>query len=126
MRALLRALRTAIFRVPPARLVKVTVWDARFKVIETIIADAELAAFGEIWSQKIEQPKETMTAYRYYLDLRHLRGSKYSTTRWLYDPSGLAKVLGIPFFGIRIPIYRIPSPDRFNQLLGIDPEPTYP
>jgi hypothetical protein len=119
-RLFMSAVSALMFRAPAPQLVKVTVWSAGFKVIKTIETDAELAAFAAVWSQKIALPRGTKAPWEYYLDLREVRGRKYSTRRMLYDPHGFAKVLAVPFFGIYIPVYRIESPDELNRLLGID------
>ena len=118
LRALLRLLSTVVFWVPPARLVKVTVWH-RMQVIGIITDDTTLAAFDALWSQKTEQPKGTRTTFQYSFDLRTIQGTKHSSTRWLYNLQGLAKVLVTPSFGFHIPIYRITSRDELHRLIGI-------
>jgi hypothetical protein len=119
-RAILKAVSALMFWVPAPRLVKVTVWGARFKLIKTLETDDELASFGAVWSQNVELPRGTQAPWEYYLDLREVRGNKYTSKRWLYDPHGFAKVLAIPFFGIYIPVCRIALPEELNKLLGID------
>ena len=116
---LLRLLSGVMFWRPPARLVKVTVWSGN-KVIGTITDDATLATFAAIWSRKIQQPKGTKATFQYSFDLQTLRGTKYSSTRWLYNRQGLTKVMVTPNIGTYVPIYRVPSGEKLNLLVGVD------
>jgi len=118
-RALRRLISVLCFWRPPSRLVKITVWH-RMTVIGTITDETTLAAVDALWSAKIALPRATRTTFQYSLDLQRLRGAKSSSTRWLYNAEGLARVLAIPVFGIHIPVYRIPAPDALNRLVGID------
>jgi hypothetical protein len=118
-RVLLRLISRAMFWLPPVRLVKITVWH-RMTVIGTITDEPTLAAFEKIWSQKIKQPKATKPKYRYSSDLGTLRGTKYRSTRWVYNLDGMTKVMVIPDLGLfRNPVYRVPAVDDLNRLVGI-------
>jgi hypothetical protein len=117
--ALRRLLSAVLFwRRRPGRLTRITVWH-RMTVTGTITDDATLAAFAEIWSQKIKEPRGTRTTYRYSFDLRTLRGTKYSSTRWVYHADGLTKIMDIPALGPRARVYRIPAAEQLNRLVGI-------
>jgi hypothetical protein len=51
------------------------------------------------------------------LDIRRGGGGN----RWFYEPAGLVKLLAVfPKIWIA-PLYRLPNPEEFNCLLGIDP-----
>ena len=118
-RVLRRLVSGAMFWSPQVRLVEITVWH-RMTVIGTITDEPTLAAFAKIWSQKIKQPKTTKPQYRYSFDLRTLRGTKYRSTRWVYNLDGITKVMVLPDLGLfRNPVYRVPAADDLNRLVGI-------
>lgn len=81
-------------------------------VIRTIDSAEELKAFHTIWSNRENLPPETAVQVQYKFEL--LSGGQGDA--WLYDPAGLARVLS----KARTPVYRLPSPEAFNGLLGID------
>jgi hypothetical protein len=99
-------------------LTKITVWH-RMTVIGTITDETALLAFDRMWSEKIRQPKSTKVKFRYSFDLQRLHRSKHKSTRWVYSPEGWTKVMVLPAFG-HIPVYRVPTPDALNRLVGID------
>jgi hypothetical protein len=112
---------------PIADIVKITVRDDRFQPIRTLESVAELEAFGDFWSHRAEAdfalwPSPGLRS-PYKIDIHRFdaRKAKRSASRWLYDPAGLARLLGIwrPLW--IAPLYRLPDPADFNKLLGVDP-----
>jgi hypothetical protein len=88
-------------------------------VIGTISDEATLAAFADLWSQKVKLPRGTETTYRYSFDVGVLRGDKYTSTRWVYNSEGLTKVMVLPVIGARPRVYRVPAAEKLNRLVGI-------
>jgi hypothetical protein len=44
-----------------------------------------------------------------------IQHSDRRSERWFYDPAGIVQVLSI----WKTPVYRLPSPEGFNEFLGI-------
>jgi hypothetical protein len=102
-----------------ADIERVTVRGPHDREVKTISTDADLAAFRQMWSRMIEVEPELWSG----ADGNHLVISRNDyTSRWLYDPAGLLKSLAIWRSIWVAPLYRMPSADTFNRLLGIVPE----
>jgi hypothetical protein len=103
---------------PNPKVDQVIVWDMRHAdapMIRTINSAEELKTFLAIWSNREKLPPETSMQVRYRLAL--LSGGQGDS--WLYDPAGLTRVLS----KARTPVYRLPSPELFNRLIGADQGP---
>ena len=97
---------------------QVIVTDMRhpdFPVIRTISSAEELKAFLAIWSNREKLPPKTSMQVRYRLSI--LSGGQGDS--WLYDSAGLTRVLSKS----RTPVYRLPSPELFNRIIGADQGP---
>ena len=112
---------------PIADIVEVSVFDDYFQRIKTLEPGPELAAFGEFWSQRAEAqlalwPSPGLRS-PYKIDIRRFdpRQDRHTTTRWLYDPTGLARLVEIWPPLSSASLYSLPDPAGFNKLLGIEP-----
>jgi hypothetical protein len=96
------------------KITRVMVWhlDPDPQVLRTLASAEELEAFTELWSTRVtlgNVPKPD-ASYRFYIG-RERRGDS-----WYYNPEGFVWMLTIQ----RKPLYRLPSPEAFNTLLGIE------
>jgi hypothetical protein len=94
-----------------AGIERVMVRDSDFRPIRTIAGGPDLATFSELWAARVQQGATDKPRLDYKIDIQ----SNGRTVRWLYDPAGFALVLSIG----KTPIYRLPSPAAFNELLRI-------
>jgi hypothetical protein len=81
-------------------------------IARTMTSAEELEAFRALWSSRKKLPPNTPLQVQYKFTI--LSGGRGDT--WFYDPSGLAQVLT----KARTPVYRLPSPEAFNRLIGAD------
>jgi hypothetical protein len=113
----------------PADITRVVVRDGQFQVIKELTGDDELPEFRRLWFDRVEADPELWRAAgqesyghgAYKLDLRRPTKSGNRSSRWLYDPSGLVKLLAIWRSIFVAPLYRLRSPEEFNKLIGIRP-----
>lgn len=92
---------------------RVHVLDENFAILRTLEAPADVAAFSKLWATQVKHTGEPAMRAMYKLDITDGRG----TTRWLYDPAGLVRVLSKRHTAV----YRLPTPTAFNDLLGLPP-----
>jgi hypothetical protein len=90
----------------------VTVLNAQLQSIRTIASVSDLAVFSRLWATRVKVNASTSVRPGYSIVIQH--GDRRSE-RWLYDDAGIVQVLSI----WKTPVYRLPSPTEFNQLLGI-------
>ena len=109
----------AALAAAPARINRVHVRDARFRLIRTLSGEQELSQFASQWQRKVKsartsaqvQPRE----FRYILDIGFAKGSDGSD-RWLYNPDGSSFILS----PLAQPVFQLPQPESFNRLIGLD------
>ena len=99
---------------PADDVMRVTVLNAEFQLIRTIISVPNLAVFGKFWAArvKVNAGMATQPGFRIVIQQSDRRSE-----RWLYDDAGLVHVLSI----WNTPVYRLSSPADFNEFLGIRP-----
>jgi hypothetical protein len=93
-------------------IMRVAVLDAEFRSIRTIISAPELALFSKLWATRAKLNASTVVQPDYKIVIQQSDGR---SARWLYDPAGIVQVLSI----WKTPVYRLASPERFNEFLGI-------
>jgi hypothetical protein len=108
------------------RIVKVTVRDADSHVIRVIESERDLAAFRALWAGLVETdpgasaPPPERPYYK--LAIQWIgRGDRGGSPSWFYFPGGYIELLAIWRAISVAPLYRTPSPDAFEALLGADP-----
>jgi hypothetical protein len=84
--------------------------NADSSIVRTIVSAEELESFRALWSTRKKLPPDTPMHVQYKFTI--LSGGRSDS--WLYDPSGLTQVLT----KARTPVYRLPSPEAFNRLIG--------
>ena len=94
--------------VSAEELISVTVRDADFTVIQQIEGKRELAAFKELFENRIETKKSKYTKWVYKVDIN-------PGDRWLYNKSGHFTVLS----KANTPVYKVNSVSEMNAVLGI-------
>jgi hypothetical protein len=97
---------------------EVRVLDYEFRDIKVLSSPIELSEFKELWLKKSVH-KPSMVEWLYKLDISS-KGS--GGDRWLYHPDGWVQVL------TKGPasLYKIPSPESFNKIIGIHNKPLEP
>jgi hypothetical protein len=105
---------------PPARariIVRVSVRDHNFQLVKVITSDGDLASFRKMWSTLVEADpglcRQAASGVHYKLDIQWASHG----SRWLYDPAGFVRVLGIWRAIWVAPLYRMPTPGEFNRIL---------
>ena len=133
------AVLTLLAACTTAELTDVTIRDSEFRIIKTL-SSSELAVFQRLWSKKkmVQEPccqyrglfrtkKEEMqccrlpNSFAYKIDIEFTPKGESRPKgggRWLYDSDGITQVLSKAI----VPSFQIESPERFNQLLGIEAE----
>ena len=90
----------------------VAVLDAELRSIRTITSAPDLALFSKLWATRAKVSANTAVQPAYKIVIQQ---SDRRSERWLYDPAGIVQVLSI----WKTPVYRLPSPEGFNEFLGI-------
>ncbi len=98
----------------PDQVSRVEIRDASFHLIRELTSDEEVGRFKEMWASKVKltqsESKEAALGLTYKLDV----SSGTRSTRWLYSPRGSVVVLSV----FLSPIYQLPDPKAFNELVG--------
>jgi hypothetical protein len=89
---------------------RVTVRNQNFEIVKVINDKVSLQLFEEIWKTKAKLTSSVTPQWLFKIDIE---GKRYGD-RWLYDPRGYVSVLS----KAKVPVYNIPVPDSFNQLIG--------
>jgi hypothetical protein len=93
-------------------VMQVAVLDAGLRPIRTIASVPDLAVFSEFWATRVKVNANTAMRPGYRIVIQQ---SDQRSERWLYDDAGIVRVLSI----CKTPAYRVSSPAKFNELLGI-------
>ena len=93
-------------------IMRVAVLDAESRSIRTITSAPDLALFSKLWATRAKVSANTAVQPAYKIVIQQ---SDRRSERWLYDPAGIVQVLSI----WKTPVYRLPSPEGFNEFLGI-------
>lgn len=102
-----------LFTVTPSfagEISLVKVRNQKFEIVKVINDKASLQLFERIWKTKRKVKSSVAPQWLYKIDIE----GKGHGDRWLYDPGGYVQVLS----KAKVPIYEIPTPDPFNQLIG--------
>lgn len=96
---------------------RVSILDNEFREVKVISSRNGLSEFEEHWSKKSAH-KPAAVEWHYKLDI----SNKSGRDRWLYHPDGWVQVLSVT----STPLYKISSPEQFNQLIGVHNKPLGP
>jgi hypothetical protein len=99
---------TAGCRKDDVPITQVKVWDKNFQVIRTITNATTLASLKQVWEDR--SPVSVRPKFTHKVDVATSDGS----VRWLYDPDGYARGLGIK---ASVPIYQVREPDKLREIL---------
>jgi hypothetical protein len=108
------------------RIAKVTVRDEDFQVVRVLDSERELAAFRKLWAALVEADSRPWTPppdrpyYKLNIQLIGF-GGRTENASWFYFPGGCVKLLAVVRAIWIAPLYRMPSPGAFEELLRGDP-----